>query len=427
MLTRADIDGLKHTFPLAEARAADESPRRDDIPAPEHSPESADGERDDLAEAAESARQAEAPARPKAVPAERWQDMLAQDKEIKTVNFRTLLEEDVTEEPDYIEPNFAGPGQFILIAGPPKAQKSLLLQEMLVACALGVPFLLNTFTVTRPLRVFYLQAEMNRKLLRKRAREFEDLTAAERELVGRNLVVSERFRMLLGDEGVKKVIQTIKANFADAPPDVIGIDPLANVFDGDDESSNSQLLKFLMTRLEAIRKAINPSAFIVLVHHTAKRSAEDLARDPFSAIRGAGALRGYYDSAMIVFRPSEESKTRKIHFELRSGDAPEPMTVVFSKGRFRDVAEAATIDKPMARKMLTDLKAAWDKGEPWSPNRQARRDGRYAHYNLAKAYDVKAAEVNALLDEWARLQVVTFRERVSRKHSAGFEVTGTLD
>ena len=81
----------------------------------------------------------------------------------------------------------------------------------------------------------------------------------------------------------------------------------------------------------------------------------------------------------------------------------------------------------MARKMLADLKTAWDRGEPWSPNTQARRDGRYATYNLAKAYDVKPAEVAALLTEWARLHIITFRERVTRKHSAGFEVTGGLD
>jgi AAA domain-containing protein len=137
------------------------------------------------------------------------------DKTIKTVSFLTLLEEDVVEEPDYIEPDFAGPGQFVLIAGPPKAQKSLLLQEMLVSCALGAPFLLNTFTVARPLRVFWLQAEMNRKLLRKRAREFDDLTTGERELLGRNLVISERFRMLLNDDGVKKTVDTIRASFPD--------------------------------------------------------------------------------------------------------------------------------------------------------------------------------------------------------------------
>jgi hypothetical protein len=351
-----------------------------------------------------------------------------QDKEIKTVNFRTLLEEEFVEDPDYIEPNFAGPGQFILIAGPPKAQKSLLLQEMLVSCAIGAPFLLNNFTVARPLRVFWLQAEMNRKLLRRRAREFDDLTPADRELVGRNLVISERFRMLLSPDGVEKVIETIKRAFPDgAPPDVIAIDPLANVFDGDNENDNSQLLKFLTTRLEAVRQAINPAAFIVLVHHSAKRSAEDMARDPFSTIRGAGALRGYYDSAIVIFRLSEEAKTRKIHFELRAGEAPEPMTVVYSKGRFRDATAGDSIDKTMARKMLADLKAAWEASKPWSPNPQAKTDGRHAIYNLSKSYNVKAAEVTNLLNEWTRLKIITFCERVSRKHPAGYQVTGTLD
>lgn len=350
------------------------------------------------------------------------------DKTIKTVSFQTLLDEDVVEEPDYIEPDFAGPGQFVLIAGPPKAQKSLLLQEMLVSCALGEPFLLNTLTVARPLRVFWLQAEMNRKLLRKRAREFDDLTTDQRELLGQNLLISERFRMLLNEDGVKKTVETIRASFPDGQmPDVIAIDPLANVFDGEDENQSAQLLRFLTTRLEKVRQDINPAAVIVLVHHSAKRSAEELARDPFSTIRGSGALRGYYDSCIVIFRPSEEAKTRKIHFELRGGEAPAPMTVVYSKGRFRNEAAGVAIDKAMARKMLADLKAAWDAGKPLALTPQSKPDGRHAAYNLSRAYKVKPTEVTALINEWARLNIITLRNRVTRKHPAGYEVTGTLD
>jgi hypothetical protein len=235
--------------------------------------------------------------------------------------------------------------------------------------------------------------------------------------------------MLLGDDGVKKVIEIIRKDFPDAnqPPDMIGIDSLANVFDGDNENDNSQLLRFLTVRLEAIRQEINPAAIIVLVHHSAKRSAEELARDPFSAIRGAGALRGYYDSAIVIFRPSEDSKARKVHFELRGGEAPEPMDVIFSKGRFRDVAQAAAIDKTMARKMLAELKAAWDNNEPWSPTPQAKSEGRNATYNLSKSFNVNPREVTALISEWARLNIITLRKRKPRKHPAGFEVTGSLD
>ena len=103
------------------------------------------------------------------------------------------------------------------------------------------------------------------------------------------------------------------------------------------------------------------------------------------------------------------------------------MNAIFSKGRFRNIAEAAATDKTMARKMLADLKAAWDKSEPWSPNRQDKRDGRNAIYNLSKAFNVSPGEVTALINEWARLSIITFRERKPRKHPAGFEVTGSLD
>lgn len=269
---------------------------------------------------------------------------------------------------------------------------------------------------------------MNRKLLRKRAREFADVPQDERALLGSNLIISERFRMLLNEEGVRRTVELIRASFpAGAMPDVIAIDPLANVFDGEDENQSAQLLRFLTTRLEAVRQQINPAAILVLVHHSAKRSAEELAKDPFSTIRGSGALRGYYDSCIVIFRPSEEAKTRKIHFELRGGEAPPPMTVVFSRGRFRDEAGTASIDKPMARKMLADLKAAWDAGKPWALTAQSKPEGRHAAYNLSQEYRVKIAEVTALINEWARLKVITLRDRASREHPAGYEVTGVLD
>jgi hypothetical protein len=347
---------------------------------------------------------------------------------IRTTNFLTLLTEDVPEEPDMIEPGFAGPGSFVLIAGPPKAQKSFLLQEMLVAAATGGSFLENTFNCTRPLRVFYLQAEMNRKLLRKRAREFKLLTAEERELLATNLIVSERFHMILNENGVKLAIDTIKANFPGDPPDIIAVDPLANVFDQENENDNTQLMRFLTGRIEAVRQAINPNAAVVMVHHATKRSNEDMARDPFIAIRGAGALRGYYDSAIVIFRAGEETKARKVHFELRSGESPEPMTVELVNGRFVSVSEnASSIDKPMARQMLAVLKDAWNAEEPLSMHPQSRKDGRFAVFNLSEQFKVRAKEVDKLLNQWMLNRVVVMRPRVSRGRPAGLEVTGSID
>jgi len=368
-------------------------------------------------------KEARKPAQPAALP-----QPAVQATAIKTTNFLTLLTEDVPEEPDMIEPGFAGPGSFVLIAGPPKAQKSFLLQEMLVAAATGGAFLEGTFNCTRPLRVFYLQAEMNRKLLRKRAREFKLLTTEEKGLLATNLIVSERFHMILNENGVKLAVETIKASFPGEPPDIIAVDPLANVFDQDNENDNTQLMRFLTGRIEAVRQAINPNAAVVMVHHATKRSNEDMARDPFIAIRGAGALRGYYDSAIVIFRAGEETKARKVHFELRSGESPEPMTVELVNGRFVTVSEnASSIDKPMARQMLAVLREAWNAEEPLSMHPQSRKDGRFAVFNLSEQFKVRAKEVDKLLNQWMLNRVVVMRPRVSRGRPAGLEVVGSID
>lgn len=376
----------------------------------------------DKAIAAYQAKQERRPAAKPAQPAP-----AVQATAIRTTNFLNLLTEEVVEEPDYIEPDFAGPGNFVLIAGPPKAQKSFLLQEMLVACATGDSFLMNTFRVPRPLRIFYLQAEMNRKLLRKRAREFKLLTADQKQLLAKNLIVSERFHMILNEDGVKTAIETIRADFPTDPPDIIAVDPLANVYDQESENDSAQLMRFLTGRIEAVRQAINPNAVVVMVHHATKRSADDMARDPFIAIRGAGALRGYYDSAIVIYRQNEDGKARKVHFELRGGESPEPMTVELSGGRFQTAATGAAIDKPMARQMLAILKEAWDADEPLSPNKQARTEGRYAVFNLSQQFKVKPKEVELLLAQWMANRVIAMRQRVSRGRPAGLEVIGSID
>lgn len=355
------------------------------------------------------------------------QTAAAVERPVKTFSFLQLLTEEVEYQPDYIEPSFAGPGNFVLIAGPPKAQKSFLLQELLVSCATAGPFLGGTFTVPRPLRVFYLQAEMNDKLLRKRAKEMTFLTAEQKQQLGANFRISDRFHFILNEDGVRKTIDLIKADFPDAPPDIIAIDPLANVFDQENENDNAQLMRFLTGRIEVVRQAVNPSACVVLVHHATKKTSEDMARDPFVAIRGAGALRGYYDSAIVIFRENEESKARKIHFELRGGDSPEPLVMELAAGRFQKVEKEAGITKSVARQMLNVIDQAWSDERPLSPYPHARKEGRFVVFNLCRQFGADPKAVQFLVDEWLANEVVTLRDRVSRGRPAGLQVTGSID
>ena len=320
---------------------------------------------------------------------------------IGVLSFVDLMDDEAPDAPDYITPDFLGPGNFCLIAGPPKAQKSFLLTEMLVACATGTSFLGEQLKVPRPLKVFYLQAEMNRKLLKRRAKMMSFLSDEEKQLLRRNLAVTERLTMRLDEAGVAQVIEAIKARFPDGP-DIIAIDPLANLFDGDSEDKAPEMMAFLTLRLEVIRRAVNPLAAIVLVHHSGKKSTEDMARDPFVAIRGSSALRGYYDTGVIIYRKSEDGPERGIHFELRNGDSPPPMTVKLSStGRLVPVdMSMGGISRSVAIAMLEDIDARWKAGRPLSNIPQTRKEGRYAPMVFSRQHGLQAQAVAQLIDEW---------------------------
>jgi hypothetical protein len=335
--------------------------------------------------------------------------------QIKLLSFVDLMDDETPEEPDYIAPDFLGQGNFCLIAGPPKAQKSFLLTEMLVACATGQPFLADKFTVPRPLKVFYLQAEMNRKLLRRRAKMMSFLDDEQRQLLHRNLVVTERLTMQLTEEGSQAAIDAMKHAFPDGGPDIIAIDPLANLFDGDNEDKAAEIMRFLTQRLEVIRRAVNPLAGIILVHHSAKKNVEDMARDPFVAIRGSGALRGYYDTGIVIYRKGEDGPERQIHFELRNGESPEAMTVKLNTLGTFSVLDTSVkgISRATAQAILAEIDDRWSKGNPLAM--AANTGGRCAPRHFARKLELPFTAVKQLLDDWIANEVVM--ESVSNAHS----------
>ncbi|HET6377645.1 MAG TPA: AAA family ATPase [Methylocella sp.] len=249
-----------------------------------------------------------------------------------------LLDDTSPVPPGIIAPRLLTPGGMLVIGGAPKVGKSDFLISLLVHIAAGVPFLM--FTPPRPLRVFYLQAEIDYHYLRERLQSIrldEPILAAARD----NLVITPKVRMLLNEQGVALVAAAINEHFADAPPDVICIDPIRNLFDGGPEgggeNGNNAMLFFLQERVEALRNAAAPEAGLILCHHTRKTSKKDLAQDPFQALSGASALRGFYTTGIIMHRPDEEKSERRLEFELRNGPALRPITVDKINGHWVEI------------------------------------------------------------------------------------------
>ena len=59
-----------------------------------------------------------------------------------------------------------------------------------------------------------------------------------------------------------------------------------------------------------------------------------MAEDPFLALSGASALRGFYTSGIIMHRPDEERPERRLEIELRNGPALPAMLVDKVGGRW---------------------------------------------------------------------------------------------
>lgn len=247
--------------------------------------------------------------------------------EMPAFTLGALLDDQSPMPEDIIAPRVLTPGGLLVLGGAPKVGKSDLLISWLVHMAAGVSFL--GFTPPRPLRVFYLQAEIQYHYLRERMKQIAlppSVIAAARD----TFVATPKLKMLLDNDGSVRVARAIGRAFPDAPVDIICIDPIRNLFDGGPpnsngggggENDNTAMMFFLKDRVEVLRDYVNPDCGVILAHHTKKLSKLQVKDDPFLALSGASALRGFYTSGLILHRPDEDASERKLEIELRNGPA----------------------------------------------------------------------------------------------------------
>jgi hypothetical protein len=248
--------------------------------------------------------------------------------EMPTFTLGALLDDQSPMPEDIIAPRVLTPGGLLVLGGAPKVGKSDLLISWLVHMAAGLPFL--GFTPPRPLRIFYLQAEIQYHYLRERLRQIAlppEVLVAARD----TFVATPKLKMLLDNEGSVRVAQAVQTAFPDAPPDILCVDPIRNLFDGGPdgggENDNTAMMFFLKERIEVLRDHIDPDCGVILIHHTKKLSKQQVKDDPFLALSGASALRGFYTSGLILHRPDEDCSQRKLEIELRNGPALPPKVI----------------------------------------------------------------------------------------------------
>ena len=243
-------------------------------------------------------------------------------KKLPSFTISELLSDISPMPQDLIFPRLLTPGGLLLIGGAPKVGKSDFLINFLIHMAAGESFL--GLKPPRPLRIFYLQAEIGYHYMRERVKKLK----VSKETIAKassNLVSTTNIQMILNDNGVDTVYKTIAHNFPNQKIDILCIDPIRNLFDGgapgSSENDNNAMLFFLQNRIEKLRSMLNSDMGIILCHHTKKIKKKEVEEDPFQAFSGAGSLRSFYSSGLILHRPDELDSRINLYFELRNGSS----------------------------------------------------------------------------------------------------------
>ncbi len=332
--------------------------------------------------------------------------------ELPTFTLGALLDDTTPMPADIIAPRVLTPGGLLVLGGAPKVGKSDLLITWLVHMAAGVPFL--GFTPPRPLRIFYLQAEIQYHYLRERMQQIglpPDLLAAARD----NLVATPKLQMLLDAEGSVRVAAAIRRSFLAEPVDIICIDPIRNLFDGGPdgggENDNAAMMFFLKDRVETLRDHIDPDCGVILVHHTRKLSKQQLKDDPFLALSGASALRGFYTTGLILHRPDEDSSQRRLEIELRNGPALPAKLVDKVNGRWVEL-------NPMNERLVrAEVGARYDA-------ERVRKKDVIIDILLEEAADGRLYTINQFAEAFENIAGLggkdVIRERISVQATKGF-------
>lgn len=200
--------------------------------------------------------------------------------------------------PGLISHRLLGMGDVMFICAEPKVGKTEFVIQLLLSMAAGVEFF--GFQPLRPLRTYFLQYELNYDSFRERIR-LSGLSPETKKRAKGNMRSTHGLTDRLSEENMDFLIKRLKETWPE-PVDILAIDPLNLAGGFKEENSNEEVRDFLFTLKRRFLTEVNPNGAIIIVHHSRKLSAnERISRtNAFHSIRGASAMRGFYDTGIII-------------------------------------------------------------------------------------------------------------------------------
>lgn len=198
----------------------------------------------------------------------------------------------------------------------PKGGKSWAAVDLALSLSLGVAWL--EFRVARAFRVALISREDNPSLTGWRLRHlFQGKEAPEPGLLATNLYVNSRQQtpelMLDQPEQVAELIAALKERQIE-----FAIFDVFNVMHAADENDNTEMRQVLR-QLSAIQTAVGCG--IGVVHHYNKATTGSMTQ----RLRGSSAIAGWAEWLVGISIADDETKTRRMEFELKAAAPPDPV------------------------------------------------------------------------------------------------------
>jgi hypothetical protein len=205
-----------------------------------------------------------------------------------------------------------------IISAPAKLGKTRFATGLALGIATGKS--VTGFTVTRPRRVLYFQAEVGEPSLQDRLKKMlTELSTEEKQLVRENLFFCNDPRLKLTRP---EAIAAIREAIEKFSPEVVVFDPLYKYHTGD-ESSVRDMTAFF-DPLDAL--IADYGVAVLIVHHHGKGRGENLVT-PAHHNRGSSTIADWADSLLTLTFEDADADVVKLCFTLRNAEEPPPMAL----------------------------------------------------------------------------------------------------
>jgi len=297
------------------------------------------------------------------------------------------------EKPDnWIITGLIERGDQVLIAGAPKAGKSLLASQIALAVASGGTFL--KWEVAKPFRVAYINLEIRSKRFAGRLAYQTGTTPAKIRKTRRvpNVIAEiNRHDRLMPIHGYRTIdviaggkdVEALRKKIADYQPDLVIWDVLARCHNED------EMTPAMKKVLQALRELSGDSACIV-VHHARKPPEDSNRPQVASDIRGSSAIHGEVDLAMILTKRAGQGARYALTWSARNVEEPPEMSLNCKSLYFVDAEQAKATAQVEAIKTAFIGRSMMQSVELLDAIKEALRCGRdVAYATIATAVESK--------------------------------------